>query len=118
MLEEQYKKVIVAGGRIAGPAAEALLASRMDHDTLDGLTASIFKTELRFGHCLRTPAKGPCECDLSLRCPEFFTTSEDGLRLPGRLRAGQQLIRDATKRGWPPAKPSATPRSPAASAHC
>jgi hypothetical protein len=102
VLEEQYKEVIVAGGRIAGPAAEALLANRMDQDTLDWLTTSFFQTELRLGHCLRTPAKGPCECDLDLCCPEFFTTSEDGIRLPDRLQAGQQLIQDATERGWPP----------------
>jgi hypothetical protein len=56
---EQYEKVIVAGGRIAGPAAEALLASRMDHDTLDWLTASFFKTGLEPGHCLSTPPKAP-----------------------------------------------------------
>jgi hypothetical protein len=102
VLEEQYKKVVVAGGRIAGPAAEALLANRMDQDTLDWLTTSFFKTGLRLGHCLRTPAKGPCECDLNLCCPEFFTTSEDGLRLRDRLQVGRQLIQDATERGWPP----------------
>jgi hypothetical protein len=35
VLEEQYEKVIAAGGRIAGLAAEALLANRMDQDILD-----------------------------------------------------------------------------------
>ena len=59
MPREQYEKVIAAGGRIAGPAAEALLASRMDHDILDWLTASFFKTGLEPGHCLRTPPKAP-----------------------------------------------------------
>jgi len=40
VLEEQYEKVIAAGGRIAGPAAEALLANRMDQDILDWLKTS------------------------------------------------------------------------------
>lgn len=80
MLEEQYEKVIAAGGRIAGPAAEALLANRMDQDILDWLKTSLFKTGLELGHCLRTTAEGPCECDLNLRCPKFFTTSEYGPR--------------------------------------
>jgi hypothetical protein len=53
------RRVIAAGGRIAGPAAEALLASRMDHDSLDWLTAGFFKTGLGPGHCLRTPPKAP-----------------------------------------------------------
>ena len=81
VLKEQYEKVIAAGGRIAGPAAEALLANQMDQDTLDSLKANFFKTELELGHCLRTPAEGPCECDLYLRCPKFFTTSEYAPRL-------------------------------------
>ena len=63
VLKEQYEKVIAAGGRLAGPAAEALLANRLDQDTLDWLKTSFFKTELELGHCLRTPAEGPCECD-------------------------------------------------------
>lgn len=59
MPREQYEKVIAAGARIAGPSAEALLASRMDQGTLDWLTASFFKTGLEPGHCLRTPPKAP-----------------------------------------------------------
>lgn len=47
------------------------------------------------------PPEGPCECDLNLRCPKFFTASEDGPRLRDRLPAGQQLIQDATERGRP-----------------
>jgi hypothetical protein len=101
VLEEQYEKVIAAGGRIAGPAAEALLANRMDQDILDWLKTSFFKTGLEPGHCLRTTAEGPCQCDLSLRCPKFFTTSGYGPRLRDRLQAGQQLIHDGTERGWP-----------------
>ena len=55
VLKEQYEKVIAAGGRLAGPAAEALLANRLDQDTLDWLKTSFFKTELELGHCLRHP---------------------------------------------------------------
>ena len=101
VLKEQYEKVIAAGGRIAGPAAEALLANQLDQDTLDWLKTSFFKTELELGHCLRTPAEGPCECDLYLRCPKFFTTSEYAPRLRDRLQVEQRLIQDATERGWP-----------------
>jgi hypothetical protein len=101
VLEEQYEKVIAVGGRIAGPAAEALLANRMDQDMLDWLKTSFFKTELELGHCPRAPAEGPCERDHCLRCPKFFTTSEYVPRRRDRLHAGQQLIQDATERGWP-----------------
>jgi site-specific recombinase XerD len=101
VLREQYEKVIAAGGRVAGPAAEALLASQLDQGTLDWLKTSYFKTELELGHCLRTPAEGPCECDLYLRCSKFFTTSEYTPRLRARLVREQQLIQDAVERGWP-----------------
>jgi integrase len=59
VLKEQYEKVIAAGGRLAGPAAEALLANRLDQDTVDWLKSNFFKTELELGHCLRLPAEGP-----------------------------------------------------------
>src|SRR5712691_3653945 len=58
-LKEQYEKVIAAGGRLAGPAAEALLANQLDQGTVDWLKTNFFKTELELGHCLRTPAEGP-----------------------------------------------------------
>jgi hypothetical protein len=58
------------------PAAAALLANSLDEDTVDWLKTNFFKTELELGHCLRLPQKGPCECDLYLRCSTFFTTSE------------------------------------------
>ena len=90
-----------AGGRVAGPAAEALLANQLDQGILDWLKANYFKTELELGHCLRTPAEGPCECDLYLRCSKFFTTSEYAPRLRARLIREQQLIQDAVERGWP-----------------
>jgi hypothetical protein len=101
VLREQYEKVIAAGGRVAGPAAEALLSNQINQDTLDWLKTNYFKTELELGHCLRTPAEGPCECDLYLRCPKFFTTSEYAPRLQARLARERQLIQDAVERGWP-----------------
>lgn len=101
VLREQYEKVIAAGGRVAGPAAEALLANQLDQDTLNWLKTNYFKTELELGHCLRTPAEGPCECDLYLRCSKFFTTSEYAPRLRARLVREQQLMQDAVERGWP-----------------
>ncbi|MER5775527.1 hypothetical protein ABT144_14775 [Streptomyces sp. NPDC002039] len=39
--------------------------------------------------------------DLYLRCSKFFTTSEYAPRLQARLLTEQQLIQDATERGWP-----------------
>src|SRR6266568_1619270 len=71
-----------------------------DHH-LDWLKTNYFKTELEFGHCLRTPAEGPCECDLYLRYSKFFTTSEYAPRLRARLVREQQLIQDAVEHGWP-----------------
>ncbi|MFF4364169.1 hypothetical protein ACFY1U_50180 [Streptomyces sp. NPDC001351] len=87
--------------RLAGPAAEELLASRIGEDTLNWLKTNFFKTELELGHCLRAPAEGPCECDLYLRCSKFLTTSEYAPRLRSRLAREQQLAQDAVERGWP-----------------
>ncbi|MFE5947068.1 tyrosine-type recombinase/integrase [Streptomyces sp. NPDC056480] len=101
VLKKQYEKVIAAGGRIAGPAAEELLTSRIGEDTLNWLKTNFFKTELELGHCLRAPAEGPCECDLYLRCSKFLTTSEYAPRLRSRLAREQQLAQDAVERGWP-----------------
>ena len=101
MLKEQYERVIANGGRVAGPAADALLNNEIGQDTLDWLKSNYFKTELELGHCLRLPAEGPCECDLYLRCSKFFTTSEYAPRLRERLAREQQLIQDATERNWP-----------------
>jgi hypothetical protein len=44
VLKEQYDRVIADGGRVAGPAADALLNNEIGQDTL-----------------------GPCEWDLYLR---------------------------------------------------
>jgi len=101
IVREQYEQIIAAGGRIAGPAAEALMANRLDDATVDWLQTNFFKTELELGHCLRLPQEGPCECDVYLRCSKFFTTSEYAPRLRARLSREQQLINDAGERGWP-----------------
>jgi hypothetical protein len=96
-----YERVIANGGKVAGPAAEALLNNQIGQDTLDWLKSNYFKTELELGHCLRLPAEGPCECDLYLRCSKFFTTSEYAPRLRKRLARQRELIQDATERNWP-----------------
>ncbi len=101
VVKEQYEQIIAAGGRVAGPAAEALLSNRLDDVTVDWLKTNFLKTELELGHCLRLPQEGPCECDLYLRCSKFFTTSEYAPRLRVRLACEQQLIDDAVERGWP-----------------
>jgi hypothetical protein len=100
-VKEQYEQIIAAGGRIAGPAAEALIANRLDDAAVDWLKTNFLKTELELGHCLRLPQEGPCECDLYLRCSKFFTTSQYAPRLRARLACEQQLIDDAVERGWP-----------------
>src|SRR5206468_3080190 len=100
VVKEQYEQIIAAGGRIAGPAAEALIANRLDDATVDWLKTNFLKTELELGHCLRLPQEGPCECDLYLRCSKFFTTSEYAPRLRHRRRIEQELIEDAAARGW------------------
>jgi len=100
VLKEHYEKVIAAGGRVAGPAAETLLTNQLGQDTLDWLKTNFFKTELELGHCLRMPAEGPCECDLYLRCSKFLTTSEYVPRLQDRLVREHELAQDAAERGW------------------
>ena len=85
---------------LAGPAADALREHRLDPEAVSWLQTNFLKTELELGHCLRTPAEGPCECDLVLTCSEFLTTSDYAPRLRDRLEVEQQLIDDATARGW------------------
>jgi integrase len=46
VLKEQYERVIADGGRVAGPAAEALLNNELGQDTVDWLKSNFFKTEL------------------------------------------------------------------------
>ncbi len=85
---------------LAGPAADALREHRLDPEAVSWLQTNFLKTELELGHCLRTPAEGPCECDLVLTCSKFLTTSDYAPRLRARLAVEQQLIDDATTRGW------------------
>ena len=69
----------------AGPAADALREHRLDREAVSWLQTNFLKTELELGHCLRTPAEGPCECDLVLTCSKFLTTSDYAPRLRARL---------------------------------
>ncbi len=85
---------------LAGPAAQALREHRLDPDAVHWLQTNFLKTELELGHCLRLPAEGPCECDLVLSCSKFVTTSAYVPRLRARLGVEEQLIADATERGW------------------
>jgi len=85
---------------LAGPAADALREHRLDAAAVSWLETNFLKTELELGHCLRTPAEGPCECDLMLTCSKFLTTSDYTPRLRARVAVEQQLIDDATNRGW------------------
>ena len=85
---------------IAGPAADALREHRLDPEAVSWLQTNFLKTELELGHCLRTPAEGPCECDLVLTCSKFLTTSDYAPRLRSRLAVEQHLIDDAAARGW------------------
>jgi integrase len=85
---------------LAGPAADALREHRLDPEAVSWLQTNFLKTELELGHCLRTPAEGPCECDLVLTCSKFLTTSDYAPRLRARLDVEQHLIEDATARGW------------------
>lgn len=85
---------------LAGPAAQALREHRLDPDAVHWLQTNFLKTELELGHCLRLPQEGPCECDLVLNCSKFVTSSDYAPRLRARLAVEQQLIDDATTRGW------------------
>ena len=84
---------------LADPAAEALREHHLDPGAVSWLQTNFLKTEL--GYCLRTPAEGPCECDLMLTCSRFLTTSGYAPRLRARRAVEQQLIEDVTTaRGW------------------
>ncbi len=85
---------------LAGPAAQALREHRLDPHAVHWLQTNFLKTELELGHCLRLPQEGPCECDLVLTCSKFATSSDYTPRLRARLAVEQQLIDDASTRGW------------------
>ena len=83
---------------MAGPAEQALREHRLDPDAASWLQTNYLKIELELGHCLRTPAEGPWECDLVLTCSMFLTTSDYAPRPRASLGVEQQLIDDATVR--------------------
>lgn len=95
-----YQAVLQPGAPVAGPLADTLRRGQLDQTALDWLKANFYKTELELGRCLRLPQEGPCECDLYLTCPKFVTTPQYIPRLEERLRTEEQLIADATERGW------------------
>ena len=64
------------GAAIAGPAAVELRNGTLPDAAVDWLKTNFLKTELELSRCLRTPAEGPCECDLHLTCAKFVTTPE------------------------------------------
>jgi hypothetical protein len=95
-----YQAVLQPGATIAGPLADTLRRGQLDQTALDWLKTNFYKTELELGRCLRLPQEGPCECDIYLTCPKFVTTPQYIPRLQERLRTEEQLIADATERGW------------------
>lgn len=99
-IRRQYETALAGGGRIAGPAADALLHDTLDEQAVHWLQTNFLKTELELGHCLRLPAEGPCECDLVLTCPKFLTSTEYIPRLQTRMIREAELIADAEHRGW------------------
>lgn len=103
-VKQQYQDALDRhlGGDVtlAGPAADALREHRLDPEAVSWLQTNFLKTELELGHCLRLPQEGPCECDLVLTCSKFLTTSAYLPRLRARVAVEQQLIDDATTRGW------------------
>jgi hypothetical protein len=95
-----YQAVLQPGATIAGPLADTLRRGQLDQTALDWLKTNFYKTELELGRCLRLPQEGPCECDIYLTCPKFVTTPQYIPRLEERLTTEEQLIADATERGW------------------
>jgi integrase len=97
---KDYQAVLGPGATIAGPCAETLRAGTLSEAAVEWLTTNFLKTELELGRCLRLPQEGPCECDLSLTCAKFVTTSAYAPRLRRRRRIEQELIADAATHGW------------------
>ena len=95
-----YQAVLAPGATIAGPAAAELRNGTLPDTAVDWLKTNFFKTELELGRCLRTPAEGPCECDLYLTCAKFVTTPEYAPRLQARREVEHTLALDAAARGW------------------
>lgn len=99
-LLQDYQAVLGSQAAIAGPAAEHLRSGEFTPTELSWLQTNYFKTELELGRCLRLPQEGPCECELYLTCAKFVTTPEYAPRLRRRRRIEQELVEDATARGW------------------
>ena len=95
-----YQSVLGPGASIAGPGAEAVRAGTLSNSAVDWLKSNFFKTELEFGHCLRLPSEGPCECNLYLSCPKFVTTPAYAPRLRERYQIEQGLAEDARQKKW------------------
>ncbi len=95
----EVQHIFVVRGKLL---SKSLLFDMALAEAVYWLQTNFLKTELELGHCLRTPAEGPCEGDLVLTCSKFLTTSDYAPRLRARLAVEQQLIHDATGRGWQP----------------
>lgn len=95
-----YQAVLTPGAVLAGPQAEAIRNGDLTQEAVNWLSTNFYKTELELGRCLRLPQEGPCECDLYLSCSKFLTTPDYAPRLRGRIEVEQQLISDASQRGW------------------
>jgi len=95
-----YRAVVTPGAPLAGPLSDTIRNGGLNQDALDWLKTNFIKTELELGRCLRLPQEGPCECDLYLSCAKFVTTPDYAPRLRDRLLIEEQLIADASERGW------------------
>lgn len=110
---DDYRSVLGPDATIAGPSASAVRNRELTPETVDWLKGNFFRAEL--GHCLRLPAEGPCECDLSLACAKFITTPKYAPRLPDRHATDLALADQARGQGWT-RESNATSPSHAASA--
>jgi hypothetical protein len=99
-VRRDYEAALASGAALAGPAADAIRTGALDDATVDWLKTNFYKTALEYGHCLRLPAEGPCECDLALTCAKFLTTTSHAPALRRRWDTEQTLIADAQARGW------------------
>ncbi len=97
---DDYLSALGPGAPVAGPAAETLRTGAFTPAEIEWLTCNYLKNELELGHCLRLPEEGPCECDLYLTCPKFFTTRAKAPHWRLRRRIEMTLAADAHARGW------------------
>jgi integrase len=97
---DDYQAVLAPQATIAGPSASAVRNRELSSETVDWLKSNFFRTELELGHCLRTPAEGPCECDLYLTCAKFITTPKYAPRLRARYATELELTAHARDQGW------------------